>query len=344
MDKSHTLFLGNHSFRFASVMICVFSSQTAPAFNLAAEQYLLSVSCEDCFMLWQSRPAVIVGRNQNAWSQVNARFVRENRIPVIRRSSGGGAVYQDMGNVNFTFIRSTPKNLRTEFRTFLSPVYNFLRKLEIPVRYEGRSDLAINGFKISGNAQHFRGGKVLHHGTMLFDADLSMLANALRISPGKYTDRAVDSVRKKVTNIRPYLASDLNTADFMQCLMREIQQACAGRRAEFSGADHEAINALAAGRYRQWDWNFGHSPAYQFRNTVQTPAGELIIQLNVRAGILQEVRLLGNGLSAGTLARIETALTGCRHGEEDMAGSLVPFLNHGFLEGVSLSDFLHALF
>jgi lipoate-protein ligase A len=325
-------------------MICVFSSRTSPAFNLAAEQYLLSVSREDYFMLWQSTPAVIVGRNQNAWSQVNARFVLENRIPVIRRSSGGGAVYQDLGNINFTFIRSAPQTLRTEFRTFLSPVYNFLRKLEIPVSYEGRSDLTINGFKISGNAQHFHGGKVLHHGTMLFDADLSMLSNALRISPGKYTDKAVDSVRKKVANIRPYLASDLNVADFMRSLMHNIQQKYVGRRVEFSDADHDAITALAAARYGQWDWNFGHSPPYRFQNAVQTTAGALVVQLHVRAGIVREVRLHGNGLSDGTRGRIETALAGCRHGEKDMARNLAPVFNRGFLEGVSLSDLLRALF
>ena len=325
-------------------MICVFSSQTSPALNLAAEQYLLSVSCEDCFMVWQSGSAVIVGRNQNAWSQVNARFVRENRIPIIRRSSGGGAVYHDMGNVNFTFIRTISKPLRTEFRTFLRPVYNFLRKFEIPVCYEGRSDLSINGYKISGNAQHFHGGKVLHHGTMLFDADLSMLSNALRISPGKYTDRAVDSVRKKVTNIRPHLASDQSVADFMNALMSEIQQIFNGRRVELSGADHAAINALAAGRYGRWDWNFGHFPAYWFKNAVQTAAGALEIQFHVQSGILHEVRLHGNGLSAGIKTRIETALCGCRHEEEDVIGSISPVFDRGVSEGMSLSDFLHALF
>lgn len=300
------------------MMICIQSPFTDQAAGLAAEEYLLSLVQEECFMLWRSHRAVVVGLNQNAWSQVNASFLREKAIPMIRRISGGGAVYHDMGNVNFTFIRPFQKNPRVAYEPFLRPVRRFLTGLGVPVFLDGKSDLAANGLKISGNAQHIQRGKVLHHGTLLFDSNLSTLSEALRVSEGKYIGKSVDSIRKKVANIRPLLQSDMTVERFMNRFMAEIMRETDGRRVTFSRLDRDAIQDIARNRYARWDWNIGRGPAYRFENHTDRFA----IGFDVRSGILHNVSVSGGDLSSQTARGLETALTGCIHQFEDMAEAM----------------------
>jgi lipoate-protein ligase A len=325
-------------------MICLISPSTSPAFNLAAEEYLLSVSREDCFMLWQSGSAVIVGRNQNAWAEVNAPYIRENRIPVIRRLSGGGAVYQDGGNVNFTFIRSDANRFRAAFPEILNPVLTFLQQMGVPARQEGASDLVIEGRKISGNAQCVHRGRLLHHGTLLFDSDLAALSRALHVTPGKYLDKAVASIRKPVTNIRPWLKEDIDVPAFMERLLGEIQHRYSARRIVFSESDRAAIHELAAERYDTWEWNFGHSPPYRLQNSLKTPGCELTIAFDVRSGCLLDVRLSGTVLADPATAEIEACLTDCRHDDRSFREALLPVFRTGSFHGIILNDFLDALF
>lgn len=325
-------------------MICLSSPSTSPAFNLAAEEYLLSVGREECFMLWQSSGAVIVGRNQNAWAEVNASYIRENRIPVIRRMSGGGAVYQDGGNVNFTFIRSDASRFRAAFQEMLSPMLTFLQQMGVPAVQKGASDLAIEGRKISGNAQCIHRGKLLHHGTLLFDSDLATLSRALHVTPGKYLDKSVASIRKPVTNIRPWLKRDIDVPAFMERLLGGIQQRYCARRIVFSEGDREAIQNLASGRYNTWEWNFGHSPPYRFQNILNTSVCRLNIAFDVRGGRLHDVRLNGTGLAAPATAAIEACLTNCPHDDRVFREALLPVFRTGPFHGITLNDFLDVLF
>ena len=315
-------------------MICIINPSVDSALGLAAEEYLLSIAKEDCFMLWQSDEAIIIGRNQNAWSQVNAQVVRKKEIPVIRRISGGGTVYHDMGNVNFTFIRPFQKFPQVAYEPFLRPVQSFLEGLGVPASFEGKSDLAVNGLKISGNAQHIHKNKVLHHGTLLFDANLSTLSEALRVSEGKYTGKAVDSIRKKVVNIRPFLKSDMTVENFMSRFMAGMMRENNGRRGVLSPADRAAINDIAINRYDRWDWNFGRGPDYGFQNYTDRYA----IRFEVRSGFLQNVKISGDGLSTQVERKLETALTGCKHRFEDMVEVM------GHIDSSPVDELIRAMF
>lgn len=325
-------------------MICILNTATDPTFNLAAEEYLMTNGHEDCFMLWRNQPAVIVGRNQNTHSQINAEFIAREKIPVVRRISGGGAVYHDLGNVNYTFIRSTGPALKLEFNAYMHPARDYLRALGVPVEFDGRNDMALKGRKISGNAQHVRQGRVLHHGTILYDADLEALTSALLVDPVKYIDKAVDSVRKRVTNVRIHLPLEMPVETFMEGLMAHILNANGARRWEFSDADRKAIEAIADDRYRTWEWNFGRSPDYNFIKTSRTAGGTLEVRMTVTGGIIRNIRLFGDYFGVRDVGELEGALAGCRHDREAVAGVLAGHPVGDYLHNIRPEELTAALF
>ncbi|MBR4256441.1 MAG: lipoate--protein ligase family protein, partial [Clostridia bacterium] len=178
---------------------------TDPYFNLASEQYLLDTEEDDVFMLWRNRPSVIIGRNQNAYAEINRGFVTDNDIAVVRRLTGGGAVFHDLGNINFTFITKKGGADALDFARFCQPVIDALRALGVPAELSGRNDMTADGRKFSGNAQCVYNGRVMHHGTLLFDADMNSMAGALNVDPEKMKSKGVKSVRARVCNLREFL-------------------------------------------------------------------------------------------------------------------------------------------
>ncbi|HOW31287.1 MAG TPA: lipoate--protein ligase family protein, partial [Bacteroidales bacterium] len=232
--------------------------QTNPYFNLAAEEYLLRQGPGDMFMLWQNEPCVVIGKHQNAFAEINYRYCRDEKIPVIRRISGGGAVYHGPGNINFSFIKTVEKENAVDFSRFLKPMMETFARLGLAVTSGKRNDLYIHGLKFSGNAEHVYRDKVLHHGTILFDANLDVLNLALTPSGKIFTDKAVKSVRSKVTNLKPYLP-DIETIDeFTTLLIQSAGQSIPELQPfSLSDSDIHNINSLATEKYSTWDWNFG---------------------------------------------------------------------------------------
>lgn len=325
-------------------MLCLLNNSTEPAWNLAAEEYLLSSSHEDCFMLWRNRSAVIVGCNQNTRAQVNAEFLEKYNTPVVRRLSGGGAVYHDLGNVNFTLIDVSGRDRQMDFRTYTRPILDHLNRIGVPAVFDGRNDLSLEGRKISGNAQYIHRGRILHHGTLLFDVDLEMLAEALLVDPSKFQDKAVDSIRQRVTNIRPHLPDSVSIEKFVEQLLLSVQESKNARRASFSEADRQAIESLADEKYRRWEWNFGHSPDYNFCKTTRTTGGTLEVHLNVQRGIIQGVRLYGDYFGVRDIRVVEEVLVGCRHCRETISGAIGRLSIGDYIHGVSREEFIDALF
>lgn len=325
-------------------MRCFFNSVTEPGFNLAAEEYLLTRSHEDCFMLWRNRRAIIVGRNQNTQAQINPEYVAARKIPVVRRLSGGGAVYHDLGNVNFTLIKTAGTSRDLKLAAFTRPVLNFLHRLGVPARFDGRNDLAVGGRKISGNAQHIHNGRVLHHGTLLFDVDLDALATALLVDPVKYRDKAVKSIRKRVTNICRHLEPPVSVGQFMERLLSHIETANNGYRDVFSPADTAAIQKLAREKYDRWEWNYGRSPTYNFRKSARTPGGTLDVYMDVQKGVIRSVRLYGDYFGAGDVRDVETALEGCPHTRPTVAAVIGGLPVETYLKGFSREALVAALF
>ena len=325
-------------------MLCMINSETDPAFNIAAEAYLLKNSHEDCFLLWRNRNAVIVGRNQNTLSQINSAFVERHAIQVVRRISGGGSVYHDLGNVNYTFIRTTSRKHNIDFLSYTRPILSFLNRINVAAILDGRNNLTVNGLKISGNAQHIHQQRVLHHGTLLFDTNLALLSGALHPNSPNYQDRAVASIRSRVTNISAHMTAPLSVTGFMEQLMANVQRIYAGRQVELSQTDRSAIGDLAEKKYRRWEWNYGNSPDYHFCKSIRTSAGTLSVRLDVKKGIIQSMQLFGDGCGTRDIKDVAAHFTGCRHSRDAVKNRIAPIVLGEVLKHVSVEQVLAAMF
>lgn len=237
---------------------------TDPEFNLALEQYVFDNLPRDYayFILWQNENAVIVGKHQNTTAEINKHFVQSQGIKVVRRLSGGGAVYHDLGNLNFTFITDAETESELNFKQFCIPVVNALAEVGIKAEVNGRNDITIDGKKFSGNSQYVREGRVMHHGTLMFDSNLLMLEQALNVDPEKVQAKGVKSVRSRVTNIRPYLKQDITLEQFRTILLQHIIQTQSEEAQSYllTTKDEVAIEQIKSQRYGTWEWNYGFSP------------------------------------------------------------------------------------
>jgi len=295
------------------ITLCINQSNSNPYFNLAAEEYFLKNFQEDLFMLWRSRPSVVVGKHQNALAEINLEFVRSHEIPVARRLSGGGTVFHDPGNVNFTFIRNVANISEVNFKVFTIPVIEALKKLGIEAYTTGRNDLLIDGKKISGNAEHVHRNRVLHHGTLLFDSHLEALKGALKVDLSKFEDKAVQSNRSEVTNIANYLANPISVEEFTDFLFSEISKNYPENQVyKPTPADIAAIEQLNTEKYQTWDWIFGYSPRYRFTNTLDAANGAISVNLLVEKGHIAEVTFSGK-IQDEMAQKLVEALIGCRH-------------------------------
>lgn len=294
-------------------MLCIHLKNTDPYFCLAAEEYLLKNFSEDIFMLWQSEKAVVVGKHQNAMAEINHRFVSENNIAVCRRISGGGTVFHDAGNVNFTYIKNVKSTAEISFKQFTEPVVKALAKLGIEATTSGRNDLLINGLKISGNAEHVYKNRVLHHGTLLFNSDLENLGQAIKVAPGKYESKAVQSNRSPVANISQFLQTPMTTGEFIQFLLDFILENSENSFYFLNENDIQTIEKLSAEKFKTWEWNFGYSPKYSFKNVVEIEGKILKIEMVVEKGIIVELEIEGDYFMIVESISIKNGLLQTKH-------------------------------
>jgi len=322
-------------------MLCISSSQIDPCFNLAAEEYVLKNFSENCFMLWRNESSVIVGRHQNTLAEINADYVRQNRIKVVRRLSGGGAVFHDLGNLNFTFIENNTTEKLIDFQKYTQPIIAVLRSLDIDAGFSGRNDLVIDGMKFSGNAEHVYRGRVLHHGTLLFASELSDLSAALRAHPSKFTDKAIKSVRSRVTNISSHLKKPLAIEEFREMLLRHMMSSNPDSRAyEYTEADLAAIRKLRDEKYAAWDWNFGQSPGYNMVNGMRTGGGFIELHMDVQNGIIRRIRIFGDFFNIGDIERLEQLFTGTPHNETSIRQKLKEIELPDFLVNITENELM----
>ncbi len=320
-------------------------SHTDPYFNLAAEEYLLRHGPGDMFMLWWNEPCVVIGKHQNAFAEINYRYCRDHAIPVIRRISGGGAVYHDPGNLNFSFILTVGNQNQVDFSRFLVPVTDTLRKLGLNVTTGKRNDLYLEGMKFSGNAEHVFRNKVLHHGTLLFDTNLNILNNALTPAGKEFSDKAVRSVRSAVTNIKPFLDNINDVAQFAEKLAITFSDAMPDmQQYELSDEDICRIGQLADERYHTWKWNFGYSPEYILRVRFESGFGHEEMHIRVKNGQIIDIVPVTTHLPDSILQELRSILTGKSMEEQEIRLAL---LNSGrFLQsaGIQVENLLDSLF
>ena len=286
---------------------------TDPAFNLAAEQYVFDALPRDraYFMLWQNDNAIIVGKYQNTFAEINDAYVKEHGIRVVRRLSGGGAVYHDLGNLNFTFIADAGTLSTLNFTIFCEPVIRTLAKFGVTAEVNGRNDMTIDGRKFSGNSQYLKQGRIMHHGTILFDSDLSVVSNALQVDESKFQSKASKSVRSRVTNVAAYLPAPVSLPEFRSALLADIAQSVGGEAYTFSASDLAAIEKLRAERYGTWEWNYGFSPACTIERRARIEGcGTVEVRIGVSGGHISEMHFYGDFFSVSEPEQLSARFVG----------------------------------
>ena len=254
----------------------VLSEGFDPRENLALEGYIINNcrSDEVWLYLWQNRNTVVIGRNQNPWRECNMEAIRRDGVTLVRRSSGGGAVFHDDGNLNFTFITDADGSSTLDMKVFCEPVVRTLATLGVKAEVNGRNDITIDGKKFSGNSQYIRQGRVMHHGTIMFDSDLSVVGEALRVDPTKIQTKGIRSVRSRVTNVAEHLPERVTLPEFRRILLENILRENPGEEYPLTPDDLAAVEKLRAERYATWEWNYGKSPACtMLRRSAWTAAG-----------------------------------------------------------------------
>jgi lipoate-protein ligase A len=286
-----------------------------PFFNLAAEEYLLHDRKEDFFILSVNDPSVIIGKHQVTHREVNTRFTTSRKIPVIRRISGGGAVYHDRGNLNFAFIRQSEHGKQVDFRYYTQPVIDFLGSLGVAAVFGGKNDLTVDGLKISGNAEHVFRERVLHHGTLLFSASVDNMKQALRPVTDNYSSRGVESNRTPVVNLSDRL-KDIRTMDMLMTSMSGFFSTRTPGISAFSFSPEEIVKVknLAAGKYNSWEWNYAYGPPYTFTRVATFSGIEHNIRFIVKDGIIWESDISGSR----AFTTVAKKLIGCRHIPDDI--------------------------
>lgn len=328
-------------------MIYVENNSNDCFFNHALEEYLMENFDDEIFILWINEPAILIGRNQNTLSEINKDYVDEAGIKVVRRLSGGGTVYNDLGNMNFTFISHKNKKEasgKNTFEKFALPVVEALKKLGLNAEFSGRNDILIEGGKISGNAQYSNKTKLLHHGTILFDCNMDNLVKALKSKPLKFKDKSVKSVGSRVTTIRSHLKEDMTLEDFRTYLRDEIM-ATYGIESiyKLSEEDIEAANKIREERFIQWQWNYGSSPGYLYENAVKYPCGLVEYNLNVDGGKIKNIAIYGDYFGEKDISELEEALVGVNHSEDAIRASLDGLDLNDYIRGLTIDEFIKAL-
>lgn len=277
-------------------MKCIISPFHSCDQNIASERYFLDYVDEDIFYLYVNAPCIVIGRHQNAYAEINQAYVQAHGIDVVRRESGGGAVYHDQGNLNYGFIvQNQHKEIAEIFQAFTKPILSVLNRLGAEAYFSGRNDLLIEGKKFSGNAQYHTQNKVLLHGTLLFSSELEKLSAALNADPRKFQDKSVKSVNSRVTNILPYLSSPISMEEFSQAIIQEVLSLFPEASLYMlSEKEKTRIQQISDKKYSTWDWVYGKSPAFTYRHTLKYAFGLLETRILVEQGKLKNLAIYGD--------------------------------------------------
>ncbi len=325
-------------------MLCIYSESTDPYYNLAAEEYLVREFSDEIFMLWRNDNTIVVGRNQNTLSEINYDYVKEHDVRVVRRMSGGGAVYHDMGNVNFTFVLNSDDDF-SNYEKFTRPVISFLKTLGAEAELKGRNDLVIDGKKISGNAQYMYKNRIMHHGTLLYSAQQKNISEALRVSPDKIQSKGIQSIRSRVTNISSYIENPPTPEVFIQKFADYVVKHTENCQSYDLTRHDAAIRKLRDEKYATWEWNFGNSPKYAYTRRERFPFGGVEVHMDIdSASVIQNVKLYGDFFSRLPVSELEQLLIGVRHEAGAIREALKGHEVGAFIQGMTLDDLLKLLF
>jgi len=319
----------------------IISESTDAYFNLASEEYLLKHTEEEIFYLWRNDNSIIVGTNQNALSEINVDYVKEKNIKVVRRLTGGGAVYHDLGNLNYTFIENEKKNFN-DFRGFCEPITKALIGMGVEAEFSGRNDMTIEGKKFSGTAQCKYKERVMHHGTLLFSSVKADISGALKPRDIKFSDKSVKSVASRITNISDHLDEDMDVIEFRNRVMDSVAGGL-DQVTTFTDSEVAEIVRLRDEKYAKWEWNYGHSPKFEMTREAKFAGGTLEVTLQVKKGIIEKIRIYGDFFGTKDISLLENELTGKTHNEDALSEVLQNIELHDYMVNIRNEDLLGLL-
>jgi lipoate-protein ligase A len=290
-----------------------------PYYNLAFEEYVLrNFKDDDYVLIWQNDNTVVVGRHQNTLKEINRSKVEELGVNVIKRNTGGGAVYHDMGNVNFSYITDYDGGKEISYEKFLGPIIRALRKKGIHAVKTGRNDMEIEGRKFSGSAQTVIGGRFLHHGTLLFDSDLSVLSDVLNAPEEKIKSKSIESVRARVANIKEFLREDMDVEQFKALILETFFENEDFREVDLTQEQKAAVRELRDAKYKTWEWIYGKSPKANYRANRKFEGGQIEVEMEIEGGRIRECKIWGDFLALRGAEDIENALIGQKYMRDDI--------------------------
>jgi lipoate---protein ligase len=297
---------------------------TDPRINLAIEEYALkNLDINESYLLFYiNEPSIIIGKNQNTIEEINTEYVEKEGLHVVRRLSGGGAVYHDLGNLNFSFITKDDGESFHNFKKFTEPVVKALNKLGVNAELSGRNDLMAEGRKISGNAQFSTKGRMFSHGTLLFDSEMENVVSALKVKKDKIESKGIKSIRSRVANISEFLPEKMPIEDFRSTLLDYIFDGSDVEEYVLTEQDWKNINELSEERYQNWDWNYGKSPKFNLQHSHRFPVGQIDVRLEVNKGVIENCKIYGDFFGVGNVDDVEEKLTGTRYERKEIAQAL----------------------
>lgn len=321
---------------------------TDPRINLAIEEYVLKnmdIEKDDFLLFYINQPSIIIGKNQNTIEEINTDYVEANDVLVVRRLSGGGAVYHDLNNLNFSFLTKDDGNSFSNYKKFTQPVVDALAKLGVNSELSGRNDILAEGKKVSGNAQYSTRGRMFSHGTLMFNLDIDAVVNSLKVKQDKIESKGIKSVRSRVANIIDFLPEKITVEQFRMEILKSIFGGEENiQYYELTEQDWENIHEISKNRYQLWEWNYGKSPRFNIQKTKRFPSGGIDIRLEVNKGILEEVTIFGDFFGVGDVSEVESLLVGTKYDRTAIAEILKDIDIPTYFGGITEEDFLQLIY
>lgn len=320
---------------------------TDAALNLALEEWAvrnLDLDNDDYLLFYINRNAIIIGKHQNTIEEINTGYAAENNIQVVRRISGGGAVYHDEGNLNFSFLTKFSQQSIHNFKKFTLPVISTLQSLGVNAELNGRNDITVDGRKISGNAQFSNTKAMFSHGTLLFDSQLENVVEALNVKMDKIESKGIKSIRSRVGNISEFLTEKISVLEFKEKLIKSIFGSAENYPVyNLSDNEWEAVYELANSKYRNWDWNYGRSPEFNIQKINRFDFGQIDARIFVKDGVIKDIKIYGDFLAHGDTSEIESVLKNIKFKKDEIQEALAGADLHHHIGEISIQDFTNFL-
>lgn len=321
---------------------------TDPRINLAIEEYVLKnmdIEKDDFLLFYINQPSIIIGKNQNTIEEINTDYVEANNVLVVRRLSGGGAVYHDLNNLNFSFLTKDDGNSFSNYKKFTQPVVDALAKLGVNSELSGRNDILAEGKKVSGNAQYSTRGRMFSHGTLMFDLDIDAVVNSLKVKQDKIESKGIKSVRSRVANIIDFLPEKITVEQFRMEILKSIFGGEENiQYYELTEEDWANIHEISKERYQLWEWNYGKSPRFNIQKTKRFPSGSIDIRLEVNKGIIEDVTIFGDFFGVGDVEEVAQRLIGTKYERTAIAEVLKNMDIPTYFGGITEEDFLQLIY